>query len=504
MDTSSNVNNTDTNTDKDLGQPRFGDRKKEFVLIGLLAGFFILCMGFSAHALFSLNNGIAPIPDKFLSSQHIHQSVLNARAAIQNARNAEDKDALLSHLASFRQNLQTLREATPASFQMTLPSDDDEIRELLNDHANLTIRLNTYLYVIDNAHKEFQDVLSKQTDEAYFNLVTETDRDTSVSRIVNNYVTPLVSTTQLGTDVNLIVANLEKAGTAEQKGYVQDIKTASDNALKRINAAFSLHHKDKAFAGIEDITFQIVSFAYGPNNIFEIKQRLLDFENDLIRQMNLYDRAFADILRYSNTQRAEYAGLLYNKIDQTQSSVMILMGLNLMLFVFAVIYAALVLNQDSGKASELRLNVTKSMKQLQDTIKSKISRHGYTNKAAAAENPDETDDIKNAPKLRTDKDDLWSSMRRKLRKKKSDPLLSDNETHENGESIKPLLLDTTMRIEAQRQKLKQALSELDDVKTDREKSYQNHQHIDDIVSMIKENEHFDDDNVMTSKRKRKI
>lgn len=504
MNTSSRVNNKDTDKDKDLSQTRFGDRKKESILIGLLAGFFIICMGFGAHAFFSLNSSIAPIPDKFLSSQHIHQSVLNARTAIHNARNAEDKDALLSHLASFRQNLQTLRETTPSSFKLTLPSDDDEMREILNDHANLTIRLNTYLYVIDNAHKEFQDVLSKQTDKAYFDLVMETDRDTSVSRIVNNYVTPLVSTTQLGTDVNLIVANLEKAGAAEQKGYVQNIKTASDNALKRINAAFSLHHEDRAFAGIEDITFQIVSFAHGPNNVFEIKQRLLDLESDLIRQMTIYDQAFADILRYSNTQRAKYAGLLYNEIDQTQRSVMILMGLNLILFVFAVIYAVFTLNKRSGKTSDIFTNFTKSMKHLQNTFKSKIFPHAYTDEAVPDKESGDIDDIKNAIKPGQDKDDLWSSMRRKLYKKTSDPLLSDNANHKEGESIKPLLLDTTMRIEAQRQKLKKALSELDDVKTDREKTHNNYHHIDDIVSMIKENEHFEEDDVIATERKRKI
>lgn len=428
--------------------------------------FLALAVILSGLALTGLYSGLSPLPEKYLGSQYLHQSVANAELALQNARVAENKEELIRNLDFFEKNIAHIYKAAPNLFSPELANKSHELREVLDQHTGLGIRLTTYLYVIDNAHREFLSIHQDQTDKAYFNLVSETDRSESVPDIVNEYVTPLVSTTQLGTDVNLIVANLEKAETADQKPAVRVLEKSSQEALKRINAALNLHKDSPAQADIEDITFQIVSFAHGPNNIFEIKQALLSLKEDIATLSRFYERELLRVKSYSQEQRATYAGQLYQEIESAQSYLSFLLFLNVGLFIAALIYA-LIQFKGGGLADKRQIALE------QDDQKTKP-----VSKAQERQ-------VKDVPlrtlgqTIATIRDFHINKMKKHIGRgtqeahagqisvgKKS---VDDTDNVEN-EAIQPLLLDTNMRIEAQRQKLKQALSQLNEGQSLSEKS----------------------------------
>ena len=486
--------------------------RSEKMFFGGLIGFFVICIGLSIQALMSLQHGIAPLPEKYISTQTIHQAVSDAQIALQKAHLSQTHDDVYQNLADFRANIDKVRQDTPESFQVSLPDDDQQVRSLLKNHADLTVRLNTYLYVIDNAHKEFQDILSEQADKAYLDLVMETDRSQSIPGIINNFVTPLVSTTQLGTDVNYIVANLEKAGSANQKSAVIELIKGSDNALKRINAAFSLHKDDPSFQKVEDITFQIVSFAHGPNNIFEIRQTLLGLNEQLIRVLEQYDLAFIDIYRYSNTLRAEYAGILYQEISQTQNAILIILGLNILIFIgSAVGFAILTHKQKAANASQSEVKQPQIELDRKTENQSFLKRKSYLVLIAALDNikvrtkhaydclrsiiqlkqtnSDISLDDKYAhnPQEQDNKDLISSQRSYSEILDKNETYTQDSKQDTSQDEIRPLLLDTNMRIDAQRQKLKKALSELDDSHSARSKELKT-QPIDDVLNMLNETE----------------
>ena len=482
--------------------------KHQKAILGVCGGFFILCVFVCLQALMTLQTGIAPVPEKYLGSQKIYQAVNNAELALKKARISETKQDLMANLSTFRSSIDVIRSDVPADVTGKMPENDTEIRELLNKHNGLSIRLSTYLYVIDNAHKEFQKALAEQTDKAYFNLVMETDRSESVSKIVNNYVTPLLSTTQLGTDVNLIVANLEKAGSAESGPDIQSMKADTDKALKRINAAFSLHKKDSNLAAIEDITFQIVSFAHGPNNIFEIKQEILALEDSIGQKLELYDATFAGIKEYSRELRTRYVETLYTQVDSIQTYLTILLGLSLMIFAgsLAFVLKSLIsekeektLKQDASdkkvwsgkdlKVEKLK-RARKALSGLSDTVQNRLDsliQRAADFKSAGKDDPILLDDeldpglsvkqgesFSRLPGYEPSPAENASPSAQYMRQRQADQSPDDD--------IQPLLLDTTMRIEAQRQRLKKALSELDDTEQAKHpKTYSEHK-IDEIVA----------------------
>lgn len=486
--------------------------KHQKAILGVCGGFFILCVFVCLQALMTLQTGITPMPEKYLGSQKVYQAVNNAELALKKARISETKQDLMANLSTFRSSIGALRTEVPASVTEQMPEDDAEIRRLLNKHNGLSIRLSTYLYVIDNAHKEFQKALAEQTDKAYFNLVMETDRSESVSEIVNNYVTPLLSTTQLGTDVNLIVAYLEKAGSADSGPDIQSMKADTDKALKRINAAFGLHKEDTNLAAIEDITFQIVSFAHGPNNIFEIKQEILSLEESIGQQFELYDSTFASIREYSRELRTQYVETLYTQVDSIQTYLTVLLGLSLMIFAGSLAFVlkslisdkeAKTLQQETaGKkgwsGKDMRLEqfnrAKKALSGLSDNVQNRLD--SLVQRVSDFKTAGKDDHV-----LFEDEDESGSDPTLKQNSDFSNLPGYESSSVENtrfgeqrmkhgrmmeqspDDDIQPLLLDTTMRIEAQRQRLKKALSELDDSEQNRHhaKTYSEHK-IDEIIA----------------------
>lgn len=443
----------------------------EYIILGFLGIGTIVAI--IAYAI--LTKQLAPVPAQYLETQKVQNTLSQAEMALHKAHLSEDHESLLKNLYSFSSHMKDIRADFSQKQLKDLPAEDSDLKEMLRNHGGFKVRLDTYLYVIDNAHKEFLNKLNKKIDQAYFNLVSETDRSNSVSGIVNNFVTPLISTAQLGTDVNLIVANLERAGKTQQKIALQNLKESTDKALKRINASFNLHKGDPTFSGIEDITYQITSFAHGPNNIFEIKQNILTLEQQISKQFEIYDSVFASAYQFNKGKRSELARNLVMKTTMLQNFMIAFIVLNLIVFAGAI---SLLVFKSKSLASTASVR-DKNIREKPDSVfyerlrdfgrrfRQSIEQINLKKLAKRLHTSDKKKSPKKNLSATSQKHERSASTLSMIDQKvfsSAQKGESNSNADDDNESMAPLLLDTTMRIEAQRQKLKQALSELDESK----------------------------------------
>ena len=430
------------------------------LMVGVLTG---------AFAIYQTDKKLMDVPQKLLQTQKLQEALNNANNSLKSAKLSTDKEVILKNLEAFRESAETIRENLPSQRLQSLPQDDEKLRNRMNHYSDIKLRLQAYMYVIDNAHHEFQKLLESQTDKAYFELVRETDRSNSVSEVINNYVTPLVSTSQLGTDVNLIVANLEKAKSARETGTIDYLKDASEKAHKRINASFKVHIQDKNFDNLENITYQIVSFAHGNNNIFQLQRQLLSLEQELEGMFQQYEAAFEQIHAINAGQKNKHTENLYNHVSQTQNMIFVSLWLNLLILTGAAFYLGYPALRQALISFEANI-LRQLFSQIRALFTNLIPAKGQNRNFEPA-----AQDIDGIQKKDKEETRSWSQILSETKSeypetdKDDDKIQLYKQRHSakgsgtdfDDEQEKPLLLDTTMRISAQRNRLKKALSEME-------------------------------------------